>query len=191
MNGLFLIVISLKQCHFGPGLACGMLGHSGFGTGEPGRWVVQWTLQMEDWVKKWHGIVMGLVGMALFVMIAGLWVRLRADVGIGERLAKNSCSVCHDLTNAKKNKRGPYLWGIVNRPAGSVDFLYSGPFLSRIRDNPVVWTEENLERFITHPALFIPQIQMAEHTTEHPFAFDGMDSSVNRRDLIAWLKTLR
>jgi len=142
-------------------------------------------------VKKWRILVVGLIVLASLAMVVGLWIRMRSDLRVGELLARNNCDVCHDLTRAKKNEKGPYLWGIVNRPAGSVEFPYSGPFLNRIRERPVVWTEENLERFITNPALFIPQIQMAQHTIEHPYAFEGMDSSANRRDLIAWLKTLQ
>ncbi|MBF0414809.1 MAG: cytochrome c family protein [Magnetococcales bacterium] len=142
-------------------------------------------------MKKWRSLVVGLISLALLVVAAGFWIRSRADLQIGERLAKNNCNVCHDLTRAKKNEKGPYLWGIVNRPAGSVDFPYSGPFLNHIHANPVVWSEDNLERFLANPGLFIPQIRMAQHTVEHPFAFDGMDSAANRRDLVAWLKTLR
>ncbi|MBF0111027.1 MAG: hypothetical protein HQL76_17825 [Magnetococcales bacterium] len=142
-------------------------------------------------MKKWRGLVMGLVGLASVALVAGMWLRMRPDIAVGERLARNNCDVCHDLTNARKTEKGPYLWGIVGRKAGAVDFPYSGPFLNRIRDNPVIWDEDNLERFITNPALFIPQVQMAEHTLEHPYAFEGMDSSANRRDLISWLKTLR
>ncbi|HIJ83223.1 MAG TPA: c-type cytochrome [Magnetococcales bacterium] len=142
-------------------------------------------------MKKWRHIVTGLISLALLAMVAGLWIRMRADTQIGERLAKNNCDVCHDMTRSKKTEKGPYLWGIVGRPAGSVDYPYSGPFLNRIQETPLVWTEENLERFITNPTLFIPQVQMAQHTVEHPLAFEGMDSSANRRDLVAWLKTLR
>ncbi|HAT49760.1 MAG: hypothetical protein HQL07_14835 [Nitrospirae bacterium] len=141
-------------------------------------------------MNKWRGVVVGLVILASIALVAGFWVRMQPDVHIGELLAKNNCDVCHDLTHAKKTEKGPYLWGIVNRPAGTVDFPYSGPFMDRIRENPLVWTEENLERFVTNPVAIIPQIQMAQHTSEHPLAFEGMESPTNRRDLIAWLKTL-
>ena len=44
----------------------------------------------------------------------------------GKRIAESQCVVCHNLTPAKKNKVGPYLFGVVGRVAGTAEeYIYS------------------------------------------------------------------
>ena len=47
----------------------------------------------------------------ILAMIAG------ADLVAGEKLSKK-CSACHVFDDGGKNKVGPALWNIVNRPIG-------------------------------------------------------------------------
>src|SRR5210317_1313315 len=58
--------------------------------------------------------------MLMVVFMLGLWLHW-SSIEKGERLAVENCGGCHDLSAEKKNKRGPYLWGIVNRRAGIAD----------------------------------------------------------------------
>ncbi|MEO5348484.1 MAG: c-type cytochrome [Magnetococcus sp. YQC-3] len=133
----------------------------------------------------------GALALAGGVLLFGVWTRAKADVETGRRLAENNCGVCHDMTAAQQNKKGPFLWGVVNRPAGVVDFAYSAAFLSVSREKPFVWDVDHLGRFISDPAAFIPMTRMAQRVAGHPLAFEGMESAANRRDLIAYLGTLK
>lgn len=140
----------------------------------------------------WGRMVMwGTLALAAAALLFGVWVRARPDVEMGKRLAENNCGICHDLTHAQRNEKGPFLWGVVNRPAGVVDFAYSAAFLAIAREKPFVWDEANLGQFIANPALFIPMTRMTQRDSNHPLAFEGIESPANRRDVIAYLSTLK
>ncbi len=136
-------------------------------------------------------ILWGALTLAMGALLFGVWVRAWPDVEMGRRLTENNCGVCHDLTATQKNRKGPFLWGVVNRPAGVVDFAYSAAFLSIAHVKPFVWDEAHLERFITDPGAFIPMTRMAQRDAGHPLAFEGIESAANRRDVIAYLSTLK
>ena len=68
----------------------------------------------------------------------------------GEKIYKKKCKSCHTL-EAGKHKTGPSLASIVGRPAGKQDFKnYKG-----LVDADFVWTEENLDGWLTNPKKFI------------------------------------
>lgn len=136
-------------------------------------------------------VMWGALALAAIALVFGVWMRAWPDVEMGKRLAENNCGVCHDLTNAQHNEKGPFLWGIVNRPAGVVDFAYSGAFLAIARDKPFIWDEAHLGQFISDPTSFIPMTRMAQRDANHPLAFEGIESAANRRDVIAYLSTLK
>ncbi|MBF0162594.1 MAG: c-type cytochrome [Magnetococcales bacterium] len=137
-------------------------------------------------VLLWGGMM-----VLLALLLAGVWLRAWPDVEMGRRLAENNCAICHDLSETRKHKKGPYLWGVVDRAAGSVDFAYSAAFLGVVQERPFVWDESHLQRFITDPALFVPMTRMAQRDSAHPLAFEGIESADNRRDLIAYLRRLK
>ncbi|MBF0382137.1 MAG: c-type cytochrome [Magnetococcales bacterium] len=136
-------------------------------------------------------LLYGIIVFSFILLIGGFWYRTLPDLEIGKRLVDNSCAVCHDLTAEKKHERGPYLWGIYNRPAGSSGFNYSEAFLAKLERGSFIWDDENLEKFITDPKKFIPRTAMGKHDAKHPTAFTGIVSSSNREDVLAYLKTLR
>ena len=136
-------------------------------------------------------IVWGSLVVGLALLVAGVGMRVWPDVSMGKRLAENNCGVCHDLTVAKNNAKGPFLWGVVDRPAGAVDFPFSAAFLDVAHNKPFFWNEANLKKFITDPSIFIPSTRMAQRDKNHPLAFEGIESAANRRDVIAYLSTLK
>jgi cytochrome c len=70
---------------------------------------------------------------------------------------------------------GPSLHGIFTRKAGEIaDFRYS-PAMKR---SGIVWTQDNLNKFITDPQAMVPGNRM-------PYA--GMADAGARADLIAYL----
>ena len=141
-------------------------------------------------MKKIH-YILGI--MIVILLMSFAWWIHRSSVDEGERLATDHCGSCHDLSAKKKNKRGPYLWGIVNRRAGIVDgFEYSEAFRQFADSKSFVWSEINLDMLITDPDLLIPGTRMAERESDskHAKAFKNMQNLDNRKELIAFLKTL-
>ncbi|MBF0368144.1 MAG: c-type cytochrome [Magnetococcales bacterium] len=133
--------------------------------------------------------IMSILGVTLLLVAGMRW--FSGDVAIGKRLAENNCEVCHDLTVEQIHEKGPFLWGIYNRPAGITGFAYSPAFTKMVEMDPFVWDDKNLEAFITDPSQFIPDTRMAKKDSDHPISFDGVTSAENRQDLISYLKTLQ
>ncbi len=130
--------------------------------------------------------------MLMVVFVLGLWLHW-SSIENGEQLAVANCGGCHDLSAEKKSKRGPYLWGIVDRPAGIADgYEYSDAFRQFVDARQYVWSEINLDLLITDPDRLIPGIRMAEKEddSKHAKAFENMQNLDNRKELIAFLKTL-
>ncbi|MBF0143602.1 MAG: hypothetical protein HQL57_11480 [Magnetococcales bacterium] len=134
-------------------------------------------------------VVIGVLAAGLVALFGNRF--FKEDTEMGARLAQNNCGVCHDLTQARTSRTGPPLWGIVGRPAGITGFAHSPGFREIVNAAPFVWDEERLGGFIANPASLLPASIMTQATPEHPLAFTGMESAVNRRDLVAFLKTLQ
>ena len=136
--------------------------------------------------------ILGLILVA--IVVAAAWWIHRSNVSKGKQLAETNCASCHDLTVKMANHTGPYLWGIVNRPAGSIEeFSYSEEFQRFAEAKEFSWTEANLDVLITDPDRLIPDTKMSKSDTdsEHNSAFDGMQSEKNRREIISFLRTLK
>ncbi|RWX45609.1 cytochrome c [Candidatus Electrothrix aarhusensis] len=99
----------------------------------------------------------------------------------GKRIAESQCVVCHDLTPAKKNKVGPYLFGVVGRVAGTAEeYIYSNEFHKKTHH--AVWDKEQLGIYLKNPKDFIPGTKMA---------FIGVKNDQDRADIISYLSTLK
>ena len=132
------------------------------------------------------------ISVLMIVVVLGWWLHW-SSIEKGERLAVANCGGCHDLSAKKENKTGPYLWGIVNRRAGTIDgFSYSEAFRQFADSRQFSWSEINLDMLITDPDRLIPDIRMAQQETDskHGKAFKNMQNLDNRRELIVFLKTL-
>jgi cytochrome c2 len=92
----------------------------------------------------------------------------------GPSVFNRYCSVCHSIEEGK-NKFGPSLAKIVDRHSASIqDFGYSEP----MKNLGIVWTSENLDRFLTNPAEMVPGTRMA---------FPGLKNEDERKALIEYL----
>jgi len=99
-----------------------------------------------------------------------------ADADKGEKVF-SKCKACHKVQDGA-NGTGPYLYGVVGRPADSASgFGYSGA-LSAVVD---VWTPEALNAFLESPKGYAPGTTMG---------FNGLKKPADRADLIAYLETL-
>ncbi|HMB48776.1 MAG TPA: cytochrome c family protein, partial [Afifellaceae bacterium] len=102
------------------------------------------------------------------------------DPAAGEKVARK-CKACHSFEEGGKNKVGPALWNIVNRPVASVDgFKYSNP-MKEHAEGGATWSYADLDAFMAKPKDFIPGTKMA---------FAGLRKESDRAALLAYLRTL-
>ncbi|HVM81759.1 MAG TPA: c-type cytochrome [Stellaceae bacterium] len=76
---------------------------------------------------------------------------LAAERAAGQKLFDSHCASCHA---SKRQVFGPSLNGVVGRQAGSVAGF---PYSDALKKSGVVWTEENLLRWLADPKGMIPQ----------------------------------
>lgn len=97
-----------------------------------------------------------------------------ADLAAGER-SYFKCMGCH---SPERNRTGPLHCGVVGRAAGAVaGYDYS----VAMRESGIVWTTENLDRFLQDPLATVPGSTMG---------FAGIADAAERHNLVAWLATL-
>ena len=143
-------------------------------------------------MKKLTLPLLTILPVVLVMFIA--WKIHYSDVADGASLATENCSDCHDLSDKKKNRKGPYLWGVVNRRAASAQgFNYSEAFLRFTGSRQFSWSEPNIDLFITDPNRLIPGTKMAERNSKskHAAAFEAIRELKNRKVLITYLRTLK
>ncbi|KAA0683892.1 cytochrome c family protein [Roseomonas genomospecies 6] len=118
-----------------------------------------------------------ILGAALIAGIAmGAGAAQAADAAAGKDVFKQ-CMACH-TTEQGKNKVGPSLFGVVGRPAASIDgFKYSKPMQEKAAGG-LVWNADNLKAYITAPKEVVPGGTMA---------FAGIKDAAKVDDLIAFL----
>ena len=99
------------------------------------------------------------------------------EVEEGRRYFRRICFACH-TDEAGRNKIGPSLFGVVGRQSGTATgFAYS----AAMKKKAVTWDDETLDKYLTSPRAFIPGNRMA---------FAGVYKAEDRRNVIAYLKTL-
>jgi cytochrome c len=93
------------------------------------------------------------------------------------------CGICHQVGPGAKTLIGPELNGIVGRKAASIaDFAGYSAGMKKLGESGFVWTEENIDKWITDPKAMIPDSMMA-------LAFPGLPDATERANVIAYLKT--
>lgn len=126
--------------------------------------------------------------LVLFFLLAGV---LRADgagvaaaspagdVGRGQVLFEQNCALCHTPgREAPGGQQGPSLAGVVGRRAGGwSDFSYT-PALAQ---SGLTWNADALDKYLENPPSLVPGTNMTV----------AIGSAVDRRDLIAFLASLR
>jgi cytochrome c2 len=87
----------------------------------------------------------------------------------------NKCKACHVL-DEDKNRVGPYLHGVIGRPAGTAEgFKYS----SAMKDSGIVWSEETIAEYVADPKGYVPGNRMA---------FPGLKKQEDIANLLAYLQ---
>ncbi len=102
----------------------------------------------------------------------------RAAQVAGRRIFDNHCVACHVLKQGER-AYGPSLFGVVNRPAGSVPgFTYS----DGLKKSGLVWTEDNLRKWIGNNAALVPNTLMPHVSISDP---------AEQIYVVAFLRTLK
>jgi cytochrome c len=119
--------------------------------------------------------------MLKWVVAAGLVLALPAvasaqDAENGKKLF-TKCAPCHSVGAGAKNKVGPYLNGILDRPAASVEgFAYS----DALKKSGLKWDDANLHKWLENPKALVPGTKML---------FPGVKDEVERDDIIAYIES--
>ena len=99
------------------------------------------------------------------------------DAAAGAKVFKK-CAACHVATEAK-NKVGPHLMGIIDRPMASIaDYKYSKAMTEHAAEVPV-WTVEALTAYLKDPKGVVKGTKMA---------FAGLKKEDDIENVIAYLK---
>lgn len=100
------------------------------------------------------------------------------DASAGKDVFRSECAECHSVRQGR-NKKGPSLFGIVGRHAGSLpDYHYS----DALQHASWVWTPDKLKSYLSQPA------RQANPGTR--MKYDGLDDAGQLDDLITFLGTL-
>ena len=122
------------------------------------------------WLGVW--IAAGLVALGSCTALAA------GDPAKGEKVYRK-CKACH-AADEEKISWGPHLVGIVGRPAASVEGFRG--YSQAMKDLGIVWDEATLDKYLTDPRAMMPKTNMP---------FPGVNNEDDRRDVIAYLKTLQ
>ncbi|HZV20775.1 MAG TPA: cytochrome c family protein [Hyphomicrobiales bacterium] len=103
-----------------------------------------------------------------------------ADATHGETVFRQNCKVCHAVGPGAKAGVGPEQNEVIGSKAGSrPGFNYSAA-MKEAGEKGLVWSEENLEKYLENPKAMVPGTKMI---------FPGLKKPEDRADVIAYLKT--
>lgn len=101
------------------------------------------------------------------------------DARRGADTFAEECGDCHSATPGK-NKKGPALFGVLGRKAGSVaDFP---GYSEAMKLSGITWAAERIDAYITKPRQVVPGGKMK---------YDGLNEAAARADVIAYLASLK
>jgi cytochrome c len=116
-----------------------------------------------------------LTSLGLMAAPAVSWAAPPADPVAGATVFKK-CVACHSVEPSGRNGLGPNLRGVVGRPAAKAPGFAYSPAMTAAK---LVWTEQNLSRFLASPRQVVPGTRMT---------FVGLPDPQDRANIIAFLK---
>jgi cytochrome c len=94
------------------------------------------------------------------ILIAGVFLVRNAqaagDPVQGKIIFDGTCHLCHEA-EIQRNGGGPYLKGVVGRPAASTDFRR---YSLAMKASGIIWDESKIRTFIKNPKAFVPGTAM-------------------------------
>lgn len=102
----------------------------------------------------------------------------QADAAAGEQFYERKCSQCHDAQKSGGHAKGPHLWNVMGRKAGSAPGF---DFSEAMKKTGVVWDYAALDYYLADTETAIPGRAMN---------FVGIKDAQLRANVIAFLRTL-
>jgi cytochrome c len=135
---------------------------------------LEYDLPLAFWRKLMK--ILGLFfALSIFALAAPAFADGDAEAG---KVVFRKCAVCHAVV-ADKTGVGPTMHGIIGRKSASVPrFAYS----NAMKAYDVTWTEETLFTYLEKPQTLVKGTKMV---------FPGLPSEKERRDVIAYMATLK
>ncbi len=101
------------------------------------------------------------------------------DAAHGEAVFKQ-CKICHAVGTTAKPGVGPVQNNLIGATAGARPGFKYSTAMTEAGAKGLVWTEENLDKYLTDPKAMVPGNKMM---------FPGLKKAEDRADVIAYLKT--
>jgi cytochrome c len=101
------------------------------------------------------------------------------DATHGEAVFKQ-CKICHAVGATAKPGVGPVQNNLIGATAGARPGYTYSPAMKEAGEKGLVWTEENLDKYLENPKAIVPGTKMV---------FPGVKKPEDRADVIAYLKT--
>lgn len=101
------------------------------------------------------------------------------DAAHGEQVFKQ-CKVCHAVGPGAKAGVGPVQNNLIGAKAGARPGYNYSPAMKAAGEGGLVWTEENLDKYLENPKALVAGTKMI---------FPGLKKPEDRADVIAYLKT--
>ncbi|MDP9095697.1 MAG: cytochrome c family protein [Pseudomonadota bacterium] len=115
--------------------------------------------------------------MLAALLLAPVAARADADIEAG-KTSFNKCAICHSIKQGE-NKIGPSLYGIVGRPAHSIEgYSYS----AAMKAYDVTWDAATLDTYLVDPRKVVQGTKMI---------YPGLKNDAERANVIAYLATLK
>ncbi len=135
-----------------------------------------------------------LAAAAAFVLVPGI-AMADGDVKKGEKVFKK-CKACHTVEQGGKKKVGPNLFGIVGKKAGQFDGFKYGKLLLAAAEKGLVWDEATLDKYLDKKGANTTLKAFVKDNGGEPkgrskMAFVGLKKEKDRKNVIAYLKTLK
>lgn len=103
------------------------------------------------------------------------------DAKEGEEVFRARCRQCHQVGPEAKNALGPVLNGVIGRKAGTIEGFTYSPANKKAGEDGWEWSPEKVLKYLENPREAMPGNRMA---------FVGLRDEQERRDVLAYLKTL-
>ena len=117
-----------------------------------------------------------LLAVGLMLAMARVAIADQDAIARGSDVFDEECAECHSLKSGK-NKKGPSLFNVVGRNAGTESSYHYSDALGA---GGFVWTAEKIDAYVTHPKVAVPGGKMK---------YDGLDDPKARANLLEFLSS--
>lgn len=125
------------------------------------------------------GLLVSLTAGSAPLVLTPSWSLKDAEETAGHQLFVDHCAACHGRQADARIILAPTLQGIVGRTAGTVPGF---PYSDALKKSGIVWTQDNLHKWLADNAHFVPGTLMPHVSVSDP---------AEQIYLIAYLKTLK